>query len=159
MMAKPSKQPSNRPKENRRTRQKILHQIAQIEEPGVFAGQIACCKEQNKDQTDHRHHKAGNSRNLLAQNLHLIFSFRVHSVVSPDTIFSLPYFCRFIFFSNGARAEYPLHTVPSSANIIFLLGKPYSTPKSYKKCPSRRVPVRGAFLSISKRPPLIPSGF
>ncbi len=144
MMAKSSKQPSNRPKENRRTRQKILHQIAQIEEPGVFAGQIACCKEQNKHQTDHRHHKAGNSRNLLAQNLHLIFSFRMHSVVS-DTIFSLPYFCRFTPFPNGVKAECILHTAPPSADIISLLGEPYSTPKSYKKCPSRRVPVRGAF--------------
>ena len=159
MMAKPSKQPSNRPKENRRTRQKILHQIAQIEEPGVFAGKIACCKEQNKHQTDHRHHKAGNSRNLLAQNLHLIFSFRMHSVVSPDTIFSLPYFCRFTPFPNGVKAECILHTAPPSADIIFLLGEPYSTPKSYKNALLDGFPCEGHFLSISKRLPLIPSGF
>lgn len=48
MMSNSSKQPSNRPKENRRTRQKILYQIAQIKKSGAFTGQIACCKEQNK---------------------------------------------------------------------------------------------------------------
>ena len=159
MMAKPSKQPSNRPKENRRTRQKILHQIAQIEEPGVFAGQIACCKEQNKHQTDHRHHKAGNSRNLLAQNLHLIFSFRMHSVVSPDTIFSLPYFCRFIPFPNGVKQSVsfiPPRHLPTSSSC---LGNRTVHRKATKNALRDGFPCEGHFLSISKRPPLIPSGF